>query len=66
MTRNYLIKGFVNNFHTEEYFKKSKFDVLVTKDNLGITLSIGSKDKGLMYTIPLDQIYKDLRKFKRL
>lgn len=66
MSRHYLIKGFANDFNTEEYFKKSKFDVLVTKDDLGVTLSIESKDKGIMYTIPLDKIYKDLRDFKRL
>lgn len=66
MSRHYLIKGFVNNDNTEEYFKKSKFDVLVTKDDLGVTLSLKSEDTGIMYTIPIDQIYKDLRDFKRL
>ena len=66
MSKKYLIKGFVNDDNIEEYLKKSKFDVLVTKDDLGITLSLKSQDTGLMYTIPIDQIYKDLRDFKRL
>lgn len=66
MSRHYLIKGFVNNFNTEEYLKKSKFDVLVTKDWIGVTLSLKSEDTGISYTIPLDQIYKDLRDCKRL
>ena len=66
MTRNYLVGGFVNNDNTEEYFKKSRFKVLVTKDSLGVTISLKPEDTGISYTIPLDQIYKDLRDFKRL
>lgn len=66
MTRNYLVGGFVNNDNTEEYFKKSRFAVLVTKDSLGVTISLKPEDTGISYTIPLDQIYKDLRDFKRL
>lgn len=66
MTRNYLVGGFVNNDNTEEYFKKSRFKVLVTKDSLGVTISLKPEDTGISYTIPLDQIYKDLRDYKRL
>ena len=40
----------------------AQYQVNITIDNIGATLSIGDMNTGIQYTIPFDEILKDIKK----
>lgn len=40
----------------------AQYQVNITIDNIGATLSIGDLNTGIQYTIPFDEILKDIKK----
>lgn len=40
----------------------AQYRVNITIDNVGATLSIGDMNTGIQYTIPFDEILKDIKK----
>lgn len=64
----YNIVGMASQSTKEEMtYERELFRVRLTSDHKGITLSVVPKSaedtgEGVQYSIPLDQIYQDLRK----
>lgn len=44
---------------------KKKLRVLVTEDAHGCTVSIGDEEDGTMFSVPFDEIVKELRRRKK-
>lgn len=61
----YLIKGIRYNAR-DQSVRKSFFEVRVTKDEIGATLSIADMEKGIQYSIPIDEILRDLQQKEKL
>lgn len=63
MNKVYRIKGLLNDFDKKILFKKTEFQVNVTIDKYGATLSVGEGD--LQYMVPFDRILKDILEEQR-
>ena len=61
----YLIKGIRYNAR-DQSVRKTPFEVRVTQDEIGATLSIADMEKGIQYSIPIDEILRDLQQEERL
>ena len=61
----YLIKGIRYNAR-DQSVRKTPFEVRVTKDEIGATLSIADMEKGIQYSIPIDEILRDLKQEETL
>lgn len=62
MRGQWEITGFNTDMKKGDLFNKEKFIVNFTKDYKGATLSIGSEVDQKQYTIPLDWLFKELKK----
>ena len=58
--KEYDLKGFVCFIKTME-MAKDTFVVNVTKDERGCTLSVALEPAQVQFTIPLDEVLKDLK-----
>lgn len=61
----YLIKGIRYNSRNQSV-RRTSFEVRVTKDEIGATLSIADMEKGIQYSIPIDEILRDLQQEEKL
>lgn len=61
----YLMKGVRYNSR-DQSVRRTSFEVRVTKDEIGATLSIADMEKGIQYSIPIDEILRDLQQEKKL
>lgn len=61
----YLMKGVRYNSR-DQSVRRTSFEVRVTKDEIGATLSIADMEKGIQYSIPIDEILRDLKQEKKL
>lgn len=61
----YLIKGIRYNSR-DQSVRRTSFEVRVTKDEIGATLSIADMEKGIQYSIPIDEILRDLKQEEKL
>lgn len=57
--KEYDLEGFLCLIQTMQ-MKKESFIVNVTKDERGTSLSVGLEPAGVQFTIPMDEILKDL------
>lgn len=58
----YNTLGFINDIDKMKVGQLVQFQVNITIDNVGATLSIGDLESGIQYSIPFDQILKDIKK----
>ena len=65
MTNMYHVNGLVSDFKTGELIKSEKLLVHVTKDKIGVSVSIASESREIQFSIPFDQMLKDLNGGKR-
>lgn len=65
MTNIYHVNGLVSDFKTGELIKPEKLLVQVTKDEIGVSVSIASESREIQFQIPFDSILKDLNGGKR-
>ena len=65
MTNIYHVNGLVSDFKTGELIKPEKLLVHVTKDKIGVSVSIASEAREIQFSIPFDSILKDLNGGKR-
>ena len=61
----YLIEGIRYNARNQSV-RRNSFEVRVTKDEIGATLSIADMEKGIQYSIPIDEILRDLQQKEKL
>lgn len=61
----YLMKGVRYNSRYQSV-RRTSFEVRVTKDEIGATLSIADMEKGIQYSIPIDEILRDLKQEEKL
>lgn len=54
------LSGFRNDFNNNEMFKSTKFQINYTSDNHGKTLSIGDLETNIQFSIPFNDIYKEI------
>ena len=57
----YNTLGFLNDIN-EMKGQLAQFQVNITIDNIGATLSIGDLESGIQYSIPFNEILKDIKK----
>jgi len=57
--KEYDLEGLLCLIQTMQ-MKKEHFVVNVTKDERGASLSVGLEPSGIQFTIPIDEILKDL------
>lgn len=65
MTNIYHVNGLISDFKTGELIKPEKLLVQVTKDEIGVSVSIASESREIQFQIPFDLILKDLNGGKR-
>lgn len=58
----YNTLGFINDIEKMKVGQLVQFQVNITIDNIGATLSIGDLESGIQYSIPFDQMLKDIKK----
>lgn len=58
----YNTLGIINDIDKMKVGQLVQFQVNITIDNVGATLSIGDLESGIQYSIPFDQILKDIKK----
>ena len=61
----YLIKGIRYNAR-DQSVRRTSCEIRVTKDEIGATLSIADMEKGIQYSIPIDEILRDLQQEEKL
>lgn len=61
----YLIKGIRYNAR-DQSVRRTSFEVRVTKDEIGTTLSIADMEKGIQYSIPITEILRVLLQEEKL
>lgn len=61
----YWIKGIRYNAK-DQSMRMNPLEVRVTKDEVGATLSIADMEKGIQYSIPIDEILRDLKQEETL
>lgn len=61
LKKAYNTLGFLNDIN-EMKGQVAQFQVNITIDTIGATLSIGNLESGIQYSIPFDQILKDIKK----
>ena len=61
----YWINGIRYNAK-DQSIRRYTLEVRVTKDETGATLSIADMEKGIQYSIPIDEIVRDLMKEEKL
>lgn len=54
------LEGFRSDFKTNKIFQIAKFQIHYTSDQLGKTLSIGDLDNEIQFSIPFDELYKEI------
>ena len=62
----YWIKGVRYNAKDQSMRMNHPLEVRVTKDEVGATLSIADMEKGIQYSIPIDEILRDLQQEEKL
>ena len=60
--KQYDVKGIICKPSEMNMLPNVPFIVTVTKDVKGCTVSIGNEDLDLQFTVPFDQVLKDLNK----
>lgn len=58
----YKIRGFYSDFKKERYLQPRDYQVNITIDNLGATLSIADIEEDKQYTIPIDWLIREIKK----
>lgn len=62
LKKAYNTLGLINDINKMKLGQLVQFQVNITIDNIGATLSIGDLESGIQYSIPFDQILKDIKK----
>lgn len=62
LRKAYSTFGMKNDVNEMKLGQLVQFQVNITIDNIGATLSIGDLESGIQYSIPFDQILKDIKK----
>lgn len=61
MKGSWTVEGFRHNLNKQD-FTPRKLRVMVTRDKIGCTVSIGDEKDGTMFTVPFDVMLKELNK----
>ena len=58
----YKVRGYYNDHKNDHFFEERDFQINVTIDRVGATMSVGDLQSEIQYTIPIDWLIREIKK----